>query len=86
MVYVITQVAVLLIVLLELAMLGRSICSWLPLEEDNPIETFLIGITEPLIYPLRVLFDRLNWFVGMPIDMPAMVTFLILTFLLFFLT
>jgi uncharacterized protein YggT (Ycf19 family) len=63
---------------LQLAMLGRAILSWIPLDEDNPVETFLYGVTEPVIYPIRVLFYKLNWFVGFPFDMAFMAAILLL--------
>ena len=78
MAYVVKQVVLLFITGLQLAMLGRAICSWLPLDEENPLETFFIGVTEPVIYPIRVFFHRMNWFVGFPLDMAFMVTILLL--------
>lgn len=66
---------------LQLAMLIRAIMSWFP-SEPNKFENFLYAITEPLIMPVRKLFERLNWFQGLPIDMSFFATYLILTVLL----
>ncbi len=66
---------------LQLAMLIRAIMSWFP-SEPNKFENFLYSITEPLIMPVRKLFERLNWFQGLPIDMSFFATYLILTVLL----
>jgi uncharacterized protein YggT (Ycf19 family) len=77
-IYVVKQVVLLFVSGLQLAMLGRAILSWIPLDEDNPVETFLYGVTEPVIYPIRVLFYKLNWFVGFPFDMAFMAAILLL--------
>ncbi|MBP3370751.1 MAG: YggT family protein [Clostridia bacterium] len=66
---------------LQLAMLIRAVMSWFP-SEPNRFENFLYAITEPLIMPVRKLFERLNWFQGLPIDMSFFATYLILTVLL----
>lgn len=66
---------------LQLAMLVRAIMSWFP-SEPNRFENFLYAITEPLIVPFRKLFEKLNWFQGMPIDMSFFATYLTLTVLL----
>lgn len=66
---------------LQLAMLIRAIMSWFP-NEPNRFENFLYSITEPFIFPIRKLFERLNWFQGLPIDMSFFATYLILTVLL----
>ena len=65
---------------LETAMFARAILSWIPME-SNKITDFLFSLTEPLIYPLRRLFHRLNWFQGIPFDMAYMFTFLLLSIL-----
>ncbi len=66
---------------LELLMLGRAIVSWLPLEEDNPFVHFLHGVTEPVIYPVRMLLERFGLFQGLPIDMSFFVTFILISML-----
>jgi uncharacterized protein YggT (Ycf19 family) len=66
---------------LQLAMLVRAILSWFPSAPDK-LESFLYAVTEPLIMPIRKLFEKLNWFQGMPIDMSFFATYLILTVLL----
>ena len=66
---------------LQLAMLVRAILSWFPSAPEK-LENFLYAITEPLIMPMRKLFERLNWFQGLPIDMAFFATYLILTVLL----
>ncbi len=70
-----------LLSILELLMLGRAILSWLPLDEDNPIQRFLYAVTEPIIYPVRSLLERLGLFQGMPIDMSFFFTFILISML-----
>ena len=66
---------------LQLAMLIRAIMSWFPME-SNAFENFLYTITEPIILPVRKLFERFNWFQGLPIDVSFFVTYLLLSVLL----
>ena len=69
---------------LQLAMLIRGIMSWFP-TESNKFENFLYMITEPLIMPVRLLFEKLNWFQGLPVDISFFVTYLLLSLLILFL-
>lgn len=64
--------------ILELLMLGRAILSWLPLDEDNPIENLLYNVTEPVIMPVRAICDHFGWFDGLPLDIPFLITALLI--------
>jgi uncharacterized protein YggT (Ycf19 family) len=72
---------VLILSLFQLAMLIRAIMSWFP-GDSNKFEIFLYAITEPLILPVRKLFERLNWFQELPIDISFFVTYLLLSIVL----
>ena len=72
---------VLILTALQLAMLVRAIMSWFP-GDSNKFENFLYAITEPLIFPVRKLFERFNWFQGLPIDVSFFVTYLLLSVVL----
>ena len=74
----------LLLSAIQLAMTVRAILSWFPIE-PNKLTHFLDVVTEPVIYPIRKLFEKMNWFQNIPIDMSFMVTFMILSILLLFL-
>lgn len=74
---ILSNVVALLLMGIQLAMVVRAILSWFPMD-GNRFTDFLFGITEPFIYPVRVLFEKLNWFQNLPIDVPFMVTYLIL--------
>ena len=63
----------------QLCMLVRAILSWFPVREDHPIATFTCMVTEPVIRPIRALFERMHWFENMPIDMSFLVAYLLLT-------
>ena len=65
--YVVSTVVQIVLSVIQLAMLLRAILSWFPME-PNGFTEFLYGITEPFIYPFRALFNRLNWFQNLPID------------------
>jgi YggT family protein len=64
----------------ELCMLVRAVLSWFPIRDDNPILRFVHTVTEPLIAPIRALFDRMGWFRNFPIDLSFLVAFLLLSF------
>ena len=73
-----------ILVTLQLAMTVRAILSWFPIE-PNKFTTFLNIITEPIVYPVRKLFEKMNWFQNIPLDMSFMTTYLILSILILFL-
>ena len=56
----------------------RAILSWFDVNTENPLIKFLFAMTEPVVYPVRLLFEKMNWFQSVPIDMSFSATFLIL--------
>ena len=73
-----------IIVVLQTAMFLRAIMSWFPFGEGK-LSDFLYALTEPMIFPVRFLFDKMNWNTGLPIDIPFFITFVLLYFLTMFL-
>ena len=69
---------------IQMAMLLRAVLSWFPLE--NRFIDFLHNVTEPFIYPIRRLFERFGWFQGLPIDISFMVSYLLLSVIMIFLS
>ena len=69
---------------LQLAMTARAILSWFPIE-PNKITQFLDIITEPVVYPIRKLFEKMNWFQDIPLDMSFMTAYIVLSIILLFL-
>lgn len=83
--YVVATTVRFLIVVIQFLMLARAIISWLPVDEDNSIVSFLYAVTEPVVAPVRTLIERFGWFEGLPIDMSFMITFMLLSILEMFL-
>lgn len=82
-IYIVKNAVVCLIDVIQLAMLVRAVLSWFQPDSDaiNKVAAFVISITEPLIYPIRILFEKLGLFKSIPIDLPFLFTWLILTFI-----
>ncbi len=66
-----------LIAALDICMLLRAILSWF-VEEDNAILGFVTMVTEPIIAPIRALFDHFGWFQNSPLDVPFFAAFILL--------
>ena len=78
--YVIALCVVIFLYVVDIAMLGRAVLSWFPTEEPTRIGAFLYVVTEPFIMPIRNLCGRFGWFQGVPLDMPFLITMVILSF------
>ena len=65
---------------IELAMFLRAILSWF-FAGDSRLGNFLYAVTEPVILPIRLLFEKLGWFRNLPIDISFFVTFLLISVL-----
>lgn len=63
----------------------RAVMSWLPIDDDNPILSFLYAVTEPVIMPVRYVVEYFGWFEGFPIDMSFLLTFILLSVIELFL-
>ena len=68
----------LLLSFVEICMLVRAVCSWFPIDDDNPILRFTTMVTEPVIAPVRAFLDRMGWFRNSPIDFSFMIAYLLL--------
>ena len=75
--YIVSTIVQVVLSVLQLAMLLRAILSWFPME-PNKFTDFLFGVTEPVIYPFRALFNRLGWFQNLPIDISFTVAYITL--------
>ena len=67
------QFANIFIMILYLAVIGRALLSWFPIDPANPLVRVLNEITEPVLAPLRRVIPRL----GM-IDISPMVAIVVL--------
>ena len=73
-VYVVVRFFTIFIDFALVAMLIRSILSWVLMGEENGFYNFLYVITEPLVTPIRALCGSFGWFEGVPVDMPFLIT------------
>ena len=76
--YVILTGVVIFLYAADIALLGRAVLSWFPEGGQSRIGAFLYVVTEPLIMPVRGICNRLGLFRGMPLDMPFLITSLLL--------
>lgn len=83
--YIIVRCVLLFIDVLSIAMLGRAVLSWFTMGEQTKIGAFLYVVTEPVIMPIRSLCNRFGWFQGLPLDMPFLITVVLLSFVGMFL-
>lgn len=67
-----------LVTVIELCFLVRAVLSWLPIADDNVILAFVMMVTEPIVAPIRMLFEKLGWFQNMPIDISFLVAYFVL--------
>ena len=77
----IKNIVIVFLTLIEFAMLTRAILSWFPIDSNKFID-FIYSITEPFIYPIRVLFIKMNWFQGLPIDISFLVSYILISVVL----
>ena len=63
---------------LQFLMFGRAIMSWFSPDEDNKIAQFLFMTTEPIVYPIRQLLNKIEFFGNMPVDMSFLVAMVVL--------
>ena len=80
-VVLIKEIVTIFLTAVQLAMLVRAILSWFPSSPEK-LADFLHAITEPFIYPIRMLFDRTGWMSGLPIDIPFLITYVLISVIL----
>lgn len=78
--FILANVAITLLSIVELAMLLRAIFSIFMLE--GGISSIVDMITEPFILPIRLLFKKLNIFQGSPFDFSGLFTMVIISILI----
>lgn len=79
--FVLKNVVLVFLDVFQIAMLARAILSWFDQGSPGTISSFLIFITEPFILPIRRLCERMHWFEGSMVDMPFLLTMLIMMLL-----
>ena len=78
-IYILRQLIVVGIDVLLLAMFVRAIFSWFDPMQENRFHNFLMVLTEPVIYPIRALCAKRHWFESLPMDIPYLITILLLS-------
>lgn len=78
-VYVFTNLVSFFLMALEVMMFIRAVLSWLPIDDDAPVVSFVYAMTEPVIVPVRILLERSETVRNLPIDLPFFVAFLLLS-------
>ena len=58
-----------------------AVLSWLP-DIDNAFTDFVFSVTEPVLAPIRDLFDRLGVSSALPIDLSFLVVIILLSIVL----
>lgn len=62
---------------IQTCMLLRAVLSWFPISDDNPILGLVSMVTEPVVAPVRALFERFEWFQDAPIDISFFAAYLL---------
>ena len=76
--YMATRLVSLLLWALEIAMVVRAIASWIPSLDDKKWMDVVYMLTEPLVAPVRAIFERFSLFRNSPIDFSFVIAFLLL--------
>ena len=77
--YFLKQFILIFVNAISIAMFVRAIMSWFDPMKEMKISYFLFVLTEPVILPVRALCEKKHWFEGLPLDMPFMITWLLLS-------
>ena len=83
--YIIAKVVAILLSVIDFAMLMRVLLQFFVDVTTNKLYAFCVMLTEPVIFPFRLLFAKLHIGEGLPIDIPFFAGYLALTFLTVFL-
>ena len=82
--YLLAQSLDFIIGALTLLMFARSILSLFMFDiEENRIMNFIYAVTDAICAPVRFVCDRMGWFQDTPIDVPHLITFILLVFIRF---
>lgn len=66
--YIVANFVDVLLTVLYFAVFVRVILSWLPLDEDGPVVSFVYLITDPIVVPIRNILEHFSLFENMPVD------------------
>lgn len=80
-IYILVRFVYYLVLALQLCMFARAVLSWVMPDEDNSFTRLLYSVTDPLIYPVRAIIERIPSLRDMPFDISFMITFILLIIL-----
>ena len=83
--YFFKQFILIFLDVISFAFFLRAILSWFDPMGEWRLSGLLYALTEPITVPVRALCERMNWFVGIPVDIPFSLTWLLLLILQIFL-
>ena len=75
------NIVVVLLTAVQFAMLVRAILSWFPLNSNKFVD-FINAVTEPFVLPMRLLFEKLNLFQNLPIDISFLASYILISIIL----
>lgn len=79
-IYVITTLVGVFLSILQILMLVRAILSWLPVDDEMGFANFVYAMTEPVVYPIRLLLERFDFISSVPIDIPFFAAMILISF------
>lgn len=77
-VYICTRFVYYLVVALQFCMFIRAVMSWIMPDSDGPVTQVIYAVTEPLMFPVRCLVEKIPALRDLPIDISFMITYLLL--------
>lgn len=83
--YILAKVVAILLSVIDFAMLLRVLLQFFVDVTTNKLYAFCVMLTEPIIFPFRLLFAKLHIGEGLPIDIPFFAGYLALTLITLFL-
>ena len=83
--YILAKVVAILLSVIDFAMLARVLLQFFVDVTTNKLYAFCVMLTEPVIFPFRLLFAKLHIGEGLPIDIPFFAGYITLTLVTVFL-
>ena len=78
-IYVVTTFVNVVLYVLQFLMLARAVLSWFPIDEDSYLVRFVTMLTEPVVLPIRLIFENFDGLNDFPIDISYITAFVILS-------
>lgn len=78
-IFVVKRIVCVFFDVLEIALLARAIFSWIDPMHEGKVSEILETVTEPFLYPIRALCEKLHWFENTPIDMPFLIGWILIS-------